>query len=302
MAPPTPAPAALTPVKLASTGVAITYVLNALTRAGLDKKYGLALDISVIAPADGQAALLTGKVDVATIPPLTMVQAKLDGHDVVMFGPGMFVHGSVVVPPDSPAKTLEDLKGKRFGTLAKTTAIYRTMQMVAKEKGMDFEKDLQLVIGGSMPVLVPWLQQKQVEGLVLTEPFTSKSIVAGYGKELFLVNDLWKEKHGGLPAVATTLATTGTWFNKNRDAAKRLTQAYIEAGAIASTAAETRAQAQFLELQDPKDLEESVKRFPTFFGVKWDQKQIDDLYAMAKAAAEFGAVTAPPKDGTFVLP
>ncbi len=296
-----PKPAALTPITLVSTGESITYVVNALLRAGLDKKHGLEIKLVVMNPADGQAALLAGKADVATIPPLTMAQARIDGHDVVVFGPGMYMHASIVVPMDSPAKGLEDLKGKKIGTLGSPTATYRTSQMIAKDMGMDWEKDFQLVIGGSLPVLHGFLNQKQVDAISTAGFYTIKSVVNKESKEILFLNDFWQKRYG-TKAVATTIASTGTWFNKNREAAKQLSQAYIEAGAIASTADEVRAQAKFLALETEAELVETAKRFPSYFGVKWDQPQVDDLYRMSKVAAELGAITAPPKDGTYVIP
>ena len=294
-------PATLTKVTIAGTGFGSTYTLQAMKNAGIDKKYGLDIELLSLNPSDGQAAVLAGKVDLATIPPLTVAQAKIEGHDVVSFAPNMFNHASIVVPPGSSIKRFEDLKGKRIGTLSVATSVYRTMQMLARERGLDWEKDFQLQISASMPVVTGLLQQKQLDMATLTEPFTSKSIVAGYGVELASVNEMWKEKHG-VSALAVLLTAKGDWFAKNRDVAKRLLQAQIEGGAVAATANETRAQRKFLQLDEDNDLNEAVKRFPSFFSVSWDQKVIDDLYAMANVATELGALTGPLKDKIYVIP
>jgi NitT/TauT family transport system substrate-binding protein len=70
----------------------------------------------------------------------------------------------VVVNPDSPVKTLGDLKGKPIGIPAFGHASYPVVKALAHDMGWDPDKDLRLVAVGFGPTAGSALRDKRVDG------------------------------------------------------------------------------------------------------------------------------------------
>lgn len=130
--------------------------LNEPLRAYLEKRLGLPVELVVGAnyAATGEA-LRFGRLDIAYLGPVTYIlqgkHAKLEpfsrpSHDVV----GPTFQAVVIVPADSPAKTLADLKGKEvaFGDPASTSGTWVPRYMFA-EAGLVSERDYTLRVLGA---------------------------------------------------------------------------------------------------------------------------------------------------------
>lgn len=130
--------------------------LNEPLRAYLEKRLGLPVELVVGAnyAATGEA-LRFGRLDIAYLGPVTYIlqskHAKLEpfsrpSHEVV----GPTFQAVVIVPADSPAKTLADLKGKdvAFGDPASTSGTWVPRYMFA-EAGLVSERDYTLRVLGA---------------------------------------------------------------------------------------------------------------------------------------------------------
>lgn len=130
--------------------------LNEPLRAYLEKRLGLPVELVVGAnyAATGEA-LRFGRLDIAYLGPVTYIlqskHAKLEpfsrpSHEVV----GPTFQAVVIVPADSPAKTLADLKGKEvaFGDPASTSGTWVPRYMFA-EAGLVSERDYTLRVLGA---------------------------------------------------------------------------------------------------------------------------------------------------------
>jgi NitT/TauT family transport system substrate-binding protein len=93
----------------------VSWEVDTIRHFGLDKQNGFAFEVTDVAGAPAaQIALLAGEVDVIVSDWLWVARERAAGHDLV-FIPYSRAVGALMVPADSPAHALADLKGKTIG-------------------------------------------------------------------------------------------------------------------------------------------------------------------------------------------
>ena len=93
----------------------LSWLLETMRAEGIADKLGLTITVVDVATNQaGPVALLSGEADVIVSDwPWALRQRAMGEH--VKFAPYSSALGAVMVAPDSPVKTLADLKGKRLG-------------------------------------------------------------------------------------------------------------------------------------------------------------------------------------------
>ncbi|MEI4487102.1 ABC transporter substrate-binding protein [Frigidibacter sp. MR17.14] len=93
----------------------VNWEVDTIRHEGFDRANGIELQVQDVAvgPA-GQVALQAGEVDAIVSDWLWVARQRADGKDLV-FIPYSRAVGGLMVPKDSPAKTLADLKGGKIG-------------------------------------------------------------------------------------------------------------------------------------------------------------------------------------------
>ncbi|NHN32498.1 ABC transporter substrate-binding protein [Paenibacillus agricola] len=127
---------------------------------------------------------------------------------------------ALMVPKDSPVKSIEELKGKKIG-ITQTGSTYHYMVGRLLEKHGLALKDIELVPLNSINGLMESLKSKQVDAVMLNEPNITAVVKEGYGKVVAQVGDEMEYQTSGLffsPKLAG-----------NKDAAVRFLQAYAKA-------------------------------------------------------------------------
>jgi NitT/TauT family transport system substrate-binding protein len=71
----------------------------------------------------------------------------------------------IAVPADSPVKTMADLKGKRIGVISMASAGVIVARALAKQAGLDPDKDISIVVAGESAQTAALLRSKQVDAL-----------------------------------------------------------------------------------------------------------------------------------------
>jgi len=107
----------LTSVKAGS----VSWLIETIKAEGLDKKNGI--DLAVVEVATNQAApiaLLAGEADVTVSDWTWALKQRAKGSDF-KFASYSSALGALVVPKDSPIKTLADLEGKKLGVAGSNT-------------------------------------------------------------------------------------------------------------------------------------------------------------------------------------
>jgi NitT/TauT family transport system substrate-binding protein len=127
---------------------------------------------------------------------------------------------ALMVPTDSPAKKIEDLKGKKIG-ITQTGSTYHYMAGRLLEKHGLTLKDIELVPLNSIKGLMESLKSKQVDAVMLNEPNLTAVVKEGYGRVVAQVGDEIEYQTSGLffsPKLAN-----------NKDLAVRFLKAYAKA-------------------------------------------------------------------------
>jgi NitT/TauT family transport system substrate-binding protein len=126
---------------------------------------------------------------------------------------------ALMVPSDSPVKSIEELKGKKVG-ITQTGSTYHYMVGRLLEKHGLTLKDIELVPLNSIQGLMDSLKSKQVDAVMLNEPNLTAVVKAGYGKVITQVGD------------EISYQTSGLFFSPkladNKDAAVRFLKAYVK--------------------------------------------------------------------------
>ena len=71
----------------------------------------------------------------------------------------------IAVPADSPVKSMADLKGKRIGVTSMASAGVVVARALAKQAGLDPDKDISIVVAGESAQTAALLRSKQVDAL-----------------------------------------------------------------------------------------------------------------------------------------
>ncbi|WP_022949281.1 ABC transporter substrate-binding protein [Methylohalobius crimeensis] len=93
----------------------LNWELTVVEREGLDKQHGFDLKIRELAnPQAGRIALQSGSADLIVTDWLWVARQRNRGSDFTVI-PYSLTHGALVVPPESPIRSIRDLAGRRLG-------------------------------------------------------------------------------------------------------------------------------------------------------------------------------------------
>ncbi|KNX41633.1 NMT1/THI5 like protein [Roseovarius tolerans] len=127
----------------------VNWELQTILREGLDREHGFRLEVQPYADtAATHLAVQGGAADLAVADMIWLARQRAAGRDYV-FIPYSRAVGGVVVPEDSTAQTLADLRGGKIGIaggpLDKSWLILRAYARA--EHGMDLEAETEQVFG-----------------------------------------------------------------------------------------------------------------------------------------------------------
>lgn len=165
----------------------VRWELDTIQHYGLDKAEGFDLKITELAgnPAT-QIALAGGEVDAIVSDWLWVAQQRAEGKNYV-FIPFSTAVGALLVPQDSPAQTLADLKGKKIGIAGgpvdKSWLILRAY--ARQETGEDLATITEQVFGAP-PMIYEAGLSGEVDGVINFWNFLAKMKVHGM-RELITV-------------------------------------------------------------------------------------------------------------------
>lgn len=199
------APLRIASVKFGSLG----WLLETIRAEGLDKKHGLTLEIVEVANNQaGPVALLSDGADLIVSDwPWAMRQRGLG--EAVRFSPFSSALGAVIVPKESPIKTLADIEGKKLGVAG--SSIDKSWLLLRAYSKKTLGKDISEIAEasfGAAPLLAEeiksgridavlnfWTYGARLKGAGFVPILTMKEIMASFGIEPVpaLVGFIWKE-------------------------------------------------------------------------------------------------------------
>lgn len=151
-----------------AAGVAWTFTLmNVGIEQGIFAKYGLDVDTTDMAgDARLQQALASGAVDFGLGSGPSMALAAKGGQAIAVAAfAGEPRNLAIIVAPDSPIKTVADLKGKTVGTTTKGSLTEWLVQQLSRQHGWG-DNGIPMVELGTFDASVAALKVKQIDGLV----------------------------------------------------------------------------------------------------------------------------------------
>lgn len=239
--------------------------------AGLFKKYGL--DAEIVFFRGGQMAtqaLVAGDPPIVNIG--TVVQAGLQGHDVVLIASSENAYNYSVVARPGIAK-IEQLKGKRLGVSGFGSASYNASLILLKKFNLEPNQDVALVVAGPTSDRLAAVEAGRIDATVLTPSELPRARKQGL-VEVYDMLDL------GIEVQGNGFATSRSYIKSQRDTVLSALKGYVEAiYNINRHRDETRKiVAKYLRLSDPEVLDAtytafvktvSKRPYPTLKGIQF---------------------------------
>ena len=171
--------------------------------------------------------------------PLAMV-LRAQGVPIKIVYLGHRDGSTVIVPKDSPAKSLRDLKGKTFARPSKYSNQYLVITKLMEDEGLA-PGDINFV-DMPPPDMPSALSAGAIDAYFVGEPHAAKAEVAGFGRVLYHAKDIWprfiscvlvvrQELIDEHPEIVRDLvrgiAESGEWAEQNRLAAAKVASPYF---------------------------------------------------------------------------
>ncbi len=207
----------------------VNWELEAIRNEGLDKKYGLVLDVQKLAGPDaGKIGLKADGLDLIATDWIWVASQNQSGADY-RFIPYSTQAGALMAPADSAIRTVADLKGKKIGVaggpLDKNWILLKAY--AKKQAGLDLEKASEPVFAAP-PLLNQELAAGKLDALLNFWHYAAKLESGGYRRVLD-----GREVLQGL-GVAVPLPNLGFVFKQSWAAANGAAlDAFIKASAEA---------------------------------------------------------------------
>jgi NitT/TauT family transport system substrate-binding protein len=127
--------------------------------------------------------LATGQIEFATIAPGTLIPTYAKNPKLGIVCPYMWmprIHNRVAVKPDSPLKSIAELKGKTVGVRHMGDSGYPFLQAVLKEMAMDPQKDVKWLAVGAGATAGQALYNGTVDALAIWDVEFVRIGIAGF--------------------------------------------------------------------------------------------------------------------------
>jgi len=171
-----PSAAAREPVRIAVLKFGtVNWELDVIKTHGLDRQEGIDIQILELAGRDATSvALLAGKVDVIVIDWIWVSRQRAEGSKLT-FIPFSSAVGALMVPAQSPIRSLADLKGKRLGIAGgpvdKSWLLIRAMGQ--SQSGFDLDANVEKTFGAP-PLLNAQALAGRLDGIITSWNFLAE--------------------------------------------------------------------------------------------------------------------------------
>lgn len=263
---------ALQPVSIATNAAGQSGYLAALIDAkGIAAQHDIKITNMMMDFTEAANALKLGRVVASTMQPSTAINLWKSGTELRLFTAQIWSGNDWVVRKDSPYKTLADLKGKKIGNFSRVTGAFFFSAVIAKEHGLDIEKDFQS-IPAETGALIALLERGEVEAINMFEPHVTKLIVSGKYRVL-LDFDVELKRIFGAPPLKTGMAVLKETAEKQPAFVKSIRGAYVDGIKLIKAGKDEdffRAHAkEFFNLSTPEEIAAGMKSSRENFADVW---------------------------------
>lgn len=265
---------ALQSVSIATNAAGQSGYLAALIDAkGIAAQHNIKITNMMMDFTEAANALKLGRVVASTMQPSTALNLWKSGTQLRLFAAQIWSGNAWVVKKDSPYKTLADLKGKKIGNFSRVTGAFFFSAVIAKEHGLDIEKDFQSV-PAETGALIALLERGEVEAINMFEPHTTKLVVSGRYRVL-LDFDVELKRIFGTPPLKTGMAVLKETAEKQPEFVKAIRGAYVDGIKLIKAGKDEdffKAHAkEFFNLSTPEEIAAGMKSSRDNFADVWGE-------------------------------
>ena len=223
---------------------------------GLFAKYGLVTEtIYIPGGSTNIQVLISGNLDLSQLSGAPGVAANLEGADIVYFA-GLLdkLNYQLITRPE--IKSVEQLKGKKYGVSRYGSSADFGMRAMLKKLGVDPVKDATILQIGDEPSRIAAIKSGNIDGTVANAPF-------GIEAERLKLNVLADSVKMDIPFFNTGLLGSRRFLDRQEAKVMNFLRAYIEAIKLLKTERDysIKALAQFTRVQNLKTVQEGYDYF-----------------------------------------
>jgi NitT/TauT family transport system substrate-binding protein len=216
----------------------VSWVLETIQKNGLDKAEGIELDVVPLASTDATAiGLQGGSVDIIATDWLWVSRERSGGGEFT-FSPFTTALGAIMVPPDSPIKTLTDLKGKKLGVaggpLDKSWLLI--VAYALRTANLDLRTETRQVFGAP-PLLAEKAKQGEIDAVLNFWPYAARLEAAGF-TQLIGLEDVVSELGAKGEVAMVGYVFSESWAEENLEAVQAFLRAAAKADELLATSNE----------------------------------------------------------------
>jgi NitT/TauT family transport system substrate-binding protein len=285
-----------------------TEVPFAIQQAGLDKKYGINIEIiDFAAPGQQYNMFRSGAADIAGGNFIDLLLQRKGGNAIQAIHGFQGYSNIFVVKPNSSVKEFADLKGKKVGSFGTTFLDWLIARAAGKKAySVDLQTDAS-VVPGAPPLLNQFLARGEVDATLQFSSLTLAPIARGEQRMLIDLPALMTAAGFRSDLFYVQWMITERWVKANREAVTKLPAMLNEAYAVLKRDDGLwPALAQRINVTDPaitaayRDLERRVDNPPYKAElIKPTQELLDAIIAIAGGQA-VGVTTVDP--AAFLFP
>jgi NitT/TauT family transport system substrate-binding protein len=223
---------------------------------GLFAKYGLTTEVIYIPGGSiNVQVLVSGNLDLSQLSGAPGVAANLEGADLIYFV-GLLDKLNYQLITRSEIKSIEQLKGKKFGVSRFGSSADFGMRAMLKRVGVDPVKEATILQIGDEPARIAAIKSGNIDGTVANAPFGTEA-------ERLKLNIIADSVKMDIPFFNTGLLGSKRYLDKQDAKVMNFLRAYLEAIRVLKTEREysIKALAQFTRVQNLKAVQEGYDYF-----------------------------------------
>ena len=223
---------------------------------GLFAKYGLGVEtIYIPGGSTNIHVLISGNLDLSQLSGAPGVGANLEGADIVYFA-GLLdkLNYQLITRPE--IKSVEQLKGKKFGVSRYGSSADFGMRAMLKRLSVDPVKEASILQIGDEPSRIAAIKSGNIDGTVANAPFGTEA-------ERLKLNVLADSVKMDIPFFNTGLLGSKRFLDKQESKIMNFLRAYLEAIKVLKTERDysIKALAQFTRVSNLKSVAEGYDYF-----------------------------------------
>jgi NitT/TauT family transport system substrate-binding protein len=213
----------------------VSWLLDIIQANDLDKAEGIELDIVPLASTQATTVgLQAGSLDIVATDWLWVSRERSNGADF-SFVPFTTALGAIMVPPDSPIKTLADLKGKTLGVaggpLDKSWLLIVAYALRTANLDLRTETTQEY---GAPPLLSERAKQGEIDAVLNFWPYAARLEAEGF-KQLIGLEDVVRELGAKGEVSMVGFVFSDHWADENRKAVQGFIRAAAKADELLAT-------------------------------------------------------------------